>query len=138
MNIEEYKTLIEKTKINRYTEHNLQCDIINYLRKNKVFVFAIPNGGVRDKKTGSELKKEGALSGVSDLLIIGRARVYFIELKKQKGAQSETQKYFNKCIKELNQVYCIWRSVEDAVKFYNENKKDIRKDDIDYTLFEKN
>jgi len=68
-------------------EHNEQIKVIQYLnilqRKNKVLeFFAIPNGGSRNKIEAVNLKREGVKAGVSDLCVILKDRVLFLEMKK--------------------------------------------------------
>jgi hypothetical protein len=51
-------------------------------------MFAIPNGGLRDKITAARLKAEGVKSGVPDIMLPVQSRGFaglFIELKKAKG-----------------------------------------------------
>lgn len=65
------------------------------LRADPSDLFAIPNGGKRDKRTAGMLKKEGVRAGVPDLFLAqpipvngGRSRAgMFIELKKAKGGR---------------------------------------------------
>lgn len=103
-------------------EHNLQVAIVQYLRINHVFCFAIPNGGRRDAATGSMLKKEGVLAGVADLEIIMPNRVIFVELKNGKaGRQSGEQKWFEREVKCRGIEYYVWRSMDDCVAFVNED-----------------
>ncbi len=111
----------------RVEEHRIQRQIFEYLMLNKVEVFAIPNGGHRDVATATILKREGVRRGVSDLVIIGKNNVYFIEIKTLKGKQSEYQKNFEKIVTKSNVCkYMIWRSIEDAELFIQQHKQDIR------------
>lgn len=58
-------------------------------------LFAIPNGGLRDKITAAKLKAQGVKSGVPDMMLPVRRGAYnglFIELKKTGGAASTDQK----------------------------------------------
>lgn len=62
------------------------------------WIFAIPNGGKRNRLTAIKLKAEGVRSGVPDLFI--PSLFLFIEMKKPKGGTvSENQK---KWIEYLN------------------------------------
>lgn len=98
-------------------EHRIQQAIVKYLRYSGYFVFAVPNGGNRDARTGKMLKDEGALAGVADLIIVMPSEVIFVEVKTDKGKQSESQQHFQKVVTELGHQYVIWRSVDDAVLF---------------------
>lgn len=102
-------------------EHYLQLQIVEYLKYNKILVFAVPNGGSRNALEGANLKKEGVLAGVSDLIIILKNRVVFVEIKTQKGKQQESQKLFENQIKKHNLEYYIWRNLEEAVEFVKNN-----------------
>ena len=111
----------------RVEEHRIQKQIVEYLSLNKVEVFAIPNGGNRDIITASILKQEGVRRGVSDLIIIGKNNIYFIEIKTQKGKQSIYQKDFENVVNKSNVCkYEVWRSLDDAENFISKNKNDVR------------
>ena len=101
-------------------EHYLQVAIHRLLTLNNVFHFAVPNGGLRNIRVASALKAEGALSGVSDLILVLPNRIIFVELKNgKKGVQSDSQKYFQSKVQELGFEYLVWRSVEDCTEFIN-------------------
>ena len=99
-------------------EHRIQQAIVKYLRYSGYFVFAVPNGGNRDARTGKMLKDEGALAGVADLIIVMPNEVFFVEIKTDKGKQSESQQHFQNEVIKRGHNYYIWRSVDDAVKFH--------------------
>jgi hypothetical protein len=106
-------------------EHNLQVAIIQYLRINHFYCFAIPNGGRRDKATGAMLKKEGVLAGVADIeILLPYGKAIFVELKDGKtGQQSREQKSFEKEVKLRGFEYLLWRTFKDCVDFVNEDLK---------------
>lgn len=63
-------------------------------------IFAVPNGGKRNRITAMKLKAEGVRSGVPDLFI--PSLFLFIEMKKPEGGKvSDNQKIW---IEYLNQV----------------------------------
>lgn len=103
----------------RAPEHSLQVFVVNYLRYNGVFCFAVPNGGRRDAATGAMLKKEGALAGVSDLiLLLEDGETVFVELKDgDNNKQSATQIVFEKKVKSLGFTYLLWKRPEDVIEF---------------------
>ena len=110
----------------RVEEHRIQRQIVEYLLLNKVEVFAIPNGGHRDLATAMILKREGVRRGVADLMIIGKNKIYFIEVKTQKGKQSEYQKNFEQIVSKSDVCeYMLWRSLDDAENFLNQHKIDV-------------
>ena len=105
-------------------EHNLQVAIHKFLCLNGIFNFSVPNGGLRNLKVAMTLKAEGALSGVSDLIILLPSRCIFVELKNGKiGRQSDSQKEFQKQVESLGFEYLLWRNVEDCQEFVKKIKK---------------
>jgi len=52
-------------------EHKIQCGIVDWydLTIGDGLLFAIPNGGARDARTGAMLKAEGVRKGVWDLFL---------------------------------------------------------------------
>lgn len=84
------------------TEHAEQVAFVRWFKANypDVWIFAIPNGGWRNKATAQRLKQEGASPGAPDLMIPEwRA---FIEMKRSKGGrvspeQRERLDYLTRC-----------------------------------------
>src|SRR5687768_14032002 len=85
------------------TEHAHQVAVFIWCSKHlKNFpmlqwLYAIPNGGERNKAVAARLKAEGVKSGVSDLCLPYRAKGYgglYIEMKKPGGKESTEQKEF--------------------------------------------
>ena len=67
------------------TESEEQIRFVQWLKRHHpgVKFFAIPNGGVRNKRTAAILKAEGVSPGVPDLFFPGL--FLFIEMKRQRG-----------------------------------------------------
>lgn len=104
-------------------EHDLQVQVINLLRNYYgLCVFAVPNGGSRNLYEARNLKNEGVMAGVSDLILVLNGVVIFLELKAGKNKQQETQKLFEKRIKGLGHQYYVVRSIEDVMEILNKNK----------------
>ena len=83
------------------TEHQEQVAVITWFRlqhrQYANYLFAIPNGGVRNIGTAVKLKKEGVLAGVPDLFLMIPKNGYhglWIEMKVKGGRVSESQKEF--------------------------------------------
>jgi hypothetical protein len=57
-----------------------------------VVLYHIPNGGKRDRVTGSKLKLLGTLPGMPDLGIIIQSVTHYLELKTERGVLSDDQK----------------------------------------------
>ena len=99
-------------------EHYLQVAIHDLLSYNKIFHFSVPNGGLRNIKVAKALKAEGALAGVSDLIIVQPNKVIFVELKNGKeGHQSDSQKTFQSIVEGFGFQYLVWRTSDDCQDF---------------------
>lgn len=109
------------------TEDQLQQQIFtwynnNYCLKNQSprhIIFSVPNGGSRNVVEAKKMKATGLLSGVSDLIIVHPDKTFFIELKTEKGIQSENQKEFEARVKNLNHEYYLIRSLEEFKQLIN-------------------
>lgn len=83
-------------------EHRLQVACVRWFRlqHKDVLIFAIPNGGQRNVITAKRLKDEGVVAGVADLCVLcpnsDGYNGLFIEMKTEKGKQTESQKEFEK------------------------------------------
>ena len=110
------------------TEDQLQQSIFTYYNNNyclknhnpRHIIFAVPNGGTRNILEAKKFKATGLLSGVSDLIIVQPNRNIFLELKIEKGIQSDNQKDFETRIKFLGFEYYICRSLEQFKNIINE------------------
>jgi hypothetical protein len=99
------------------SEDRLQQDIViwfknNYQIQEKGLIFSVPNGGSRNILEAKKLKQTGATAGVSDLIVLLNKKCLFIELKIEKGVQSEVQKEFQKRVEALGFEYHLVRSLE--------------------------
>lgn len=104
-------------------EHNLQVACVRWLKlQYPQFahnLFAVPNGGKRDKVTAGKMKAEGVLAGVSDLIFLksnANFGALLIEMKDEKGKQSEAQKEWQKLIEADGYKYVVCRSLEDFMR----------------------
>lgn len=86
-------------------------------------IFAIPNGGKRDIKTATKLKKTGVKSGVPDLMLAvpknGKAGL-FIEMKYGKNKPSQNQKEWLKLLAKQGYETKVCYSAEEAIKIIKE------------------
>ena len=109
------------TYIGRISEHGLQMAVLQHLRtygRRDLNWFAIPNAGRRTLYSGNRMKQEGMQSGVADLCImLDRGRAAWLELKTERGTQSDTQKGFEAICKRLGHPYCVARTIDQAVAF---------------------
>ena len=99
-------------------ESDLQKAIVEYLDLMGVFYFAVNNemagGGKQAKIRMAHFKAMGLRAGASDLVLVLREKVVFMEVKTEKGRQSESQKRFQVVVERLGHVYKIVRSVRDV------------------------
>ncbi len=135
--VETYETEDTIEKINKNSlvrkkphddEHRLQVACVRWFKYQYPSIahalFAVPNGGRRDITTGAKLKAEGALAGVSDLILLKSNDKYgalLIEMKTPKGKQSQYQKQWEKDITKHNEYkYIVCHSFEEFQKGVNE------------------
>ena len=99
-------------------EHIEQVRLVNWFRDNfkepDYIIFAVPNGGKRGIKEAERLKREGVLSGVSDLIILSHGKVIFLEMKKLNGKLSDKQKDFNENVEYLGFISIVGYGASDA------------------------
>jgi hypothetical protein len=102
------------------TERQIQIQCVSWFRArypeaSKVF-FSVPNGGARNPWTAKNLRDEGALSGVADLILLVPRHGYAclcIEMKKSGGKQSESQMKFEEAVKAFKGKYVVCYSFEE-------------------------
>ena len=93
------------------TEHAEQRRLIAWVRSfcPGVLVFAIPNGGSRDPREARNLKVEGVLAGIPDLMVAEPALGFhglFIEMKRTKGSRlTDAQRAMHILLTERG--YCV-------------------------------
>ena len=112
------------------SERQIQIECVSWFRMrypeaSKVF-FSVPNGSFRNAWTAKNLRDEGALSGVADLILLVPKKGYAslcIEMKKPGGRVSDTQNTFCEAAKAFKNKYVVCYSVEEfktAVREYLE------------------
>ena len=112
------------------TERQIQIMCVSWFRMkypeaSRVF-FSVPNGSFRNAWTAKNLRDEGALSGVADLILLVPKKGYAslcIEMKKPGGRVSDSQKTFCEAAKAFKNKYVVCYSVEEfktAVREYLE------------------
>lgn len=101
------------------SEAQEQRMVVEYCDLVKLPIFAIPNGGSRNKIEAANLKRQGVKAGVPDLFLPvarGGAHGLFIEMKFGKGKPSDKQKvWLQKLMAEGYQVAVCW-SAAAAIK----------------------
>ncbi len=125
-------------------EHNHQRVVVNFLafmeaRGKIVAFFAVPNGGSRNAREAKNLKLEGVRAGVSDLVVVLKNRVLFIEMKrppkKLKNGNlsyagisvSKAQKEFlEKVAKSYVCVSKVCYGSQEAIEYIKENIEELK------------
>ncbi len=103
------------------SERQIQIECVSWFRMrypeaSKVF-FSVPNGGARNAWTAKNLRDEGALSGVADLILLVPKKGYAslcIEMKKPGGRVSDSQKTFCEAAKAFKNKYVVCYSLEEV------------------------
>ena len=81
-----------------------------------------PNGGKRNEREAARFKAMGTRAGFPDLLLLLPNNFYpfmGIELKTEKGKQSDRQKEYQKLFEEIGAKYIIVRSLEEFMTEIN-------------------
>lgn len=101
-------------------EANLQSECIKWFNyqfpKLAPLLFAVPNGGSRNKIEAAGLKRQGVRAGVSDLILLfprGGHGALLIEMKYGKGRQRESQKKWQRVTEAAGYRYVICRSLDE-------------------------
>lgn len=107
-------------------EHRIQVACVRWFAlqwpQYEGLLFAVPNGGHRDKVTGAMMKAEGVVPGVADLLLLVPSKGYHalcIEMKAEKGRQSPEQKAWQKKVEAHGYKYAVCRSLDDFMETVN-------------------
>ncbi|MDP6038882.1 MAG: VRR-NUC domain-containing protein [Candidatus Latescibacteria bacterium] len=115
-------------------ESTLQSQIVELLSrladKGRFSFFSVPNENkflsLLPKNIAiaitNKLKAMGMVPGAADLCVVQDGRIYFMEVKTEKGRQSANQKLFQTAMIEVGAKYILVRSVNEALlalKFWN-------------------
>ena len=116
-----------------WSEHDLQeativeCDRRAQTDSRYACLFAIPNGGARDKVTGGKLKAEGVRAGVPDLFLAVPSGMFaglFLELKVKPNRPRTNQMEWMQRLRQRGYkvvvCYDTVQSVIDAIESYLE------------------
>ena len=88
---------------------------MNNFRK-EWLIFSVPNERA-DFREIARLKSTGLLSGASDMILVMPNEVVFVEVKDEKGKQSDNQLKFEGKIKSIGHRYILVRSLEEFKKY---------------------
>ena len=85
-------------------------------------LFAVPNGGKRNRLEAARLKSEGVLSGVSDLILLVPSRNFHglcIEMKAGKGQLTANQMRFIKAVQKQGYAAAVCWSLDEFMDTIN-------------------
>jgi len=100
------------------TEHQIQRAFIEWFRLSfsDCFVFAIPNGSLRNKMVAIKLKREGVVAGIPDLqVLLPNSEHFFIEMKRPDGKLIKSQKETFEVIKGKGHKVIVCYGLDDAM-----------------------
>lgn len=101
----------------RTPESEVLDTICEYLAYRGFFFWRTNNTPVFDRtRNVFRAMPKWSVKGVSDIILIHEGTPWFIEVKAEKGAQSEDQKHFEKNIILHGGRYLLVRSIEDLTK----------------------
>lgn len=107
------------------SEHVIQCKAVQWIKQYTPYVvYAVPNGGKRNKLEAVRLRAEGVAAGIPDVHI--PALALFIEMKTPSGAISPIQKTMHERLRRDGQAVHVCRSLEDVqdiVTVYMDRKR---------------
>jgi hypothetical protein len=119
LTLAEFKKIKRKPRrVGGRAEDRLQTTCVEWFRLSPdtrwLRIFAVRNEGKRSPMEGARAKAMGMQPGIADLVVILPDRtVAFIEMKDEKGVQSETQIAFQKDCEALALPYYLCRSLEE-------------------------
>lgn len=106
----------------RHIESHLQRNCFTWFRLQyphlRLLLFAVPNGGSRNKREAAIMKAEGVTAGVADVILLKPSGGYAslcVEFKTEDGTQRATQKEWQTAAEGAGNKYVIVRSF-DAFK----------------------
>lgn len=95
------------------SEADIQKTIIAHLEWNGYYVFSVPNEARRSYGLANRLKSTGMKSGVADLIVVGKDKVFFVEVKAGKNKQNTNQKLFQEEVEKRGFKYILAYSIDD-------------------------
>ena len=121
----------KKKRTIKHEEADIQTEFFDKVFKAfptlpRKLVFAVPNGGSRNKIEAANMKKQGVTSGVADVILLIPKNGYAslcLEFKTTTGRQSEEQKEFQQQAELCRSKYVIVRSAMKAIKVIREYLK---------------
>lgn len=114
----------KKKRVAKHEEADIQTEFFKQVpaffpKLPSKLLFAVPNGGSRNKIEAANLKRQGATAGVADVICLIPKKGFAslcLEFKTKIGRQSDEQKEFQRQAECCKSKYVVVRSVEDAIK----------------------
>lgn len=104
----------------RHIEENLQIAVVRWFSYQYPTLAPLlhhsPNGGKRNAREGARFKAMGVRAGFPDLSLYvpkGEYHGLFVELKTDKGQQTDSQKRFERLLTERGYKYTVCRNFEE-------------------------
>ncbi len=99
------------------SEAQIQNAICDYLAYRNYFFWRQNTAGVWDSKNQTHRRQpKYAINGIPDIILIAKGFFIGIEVKKQKGVQSENQKEFERRCNKAQGKYFLVRSVDEIMQ----------------------
>lgn len=107
----------------KHIEDDIQEAFVNTARmvfpKLGKLLFAVPNGGKRNKFEAARLQKQGVVPGVSDIICLvpnKEHKFLCMETKTEEGTQSDEQIQFQKEVEIVGGLYIVFRSAAEGIE----------------------
>lgn len=104
----------------RYSEERLQEWCVKWFDlahpELRLLLHHSPNGGARTAYEGKAFKRMGTRAGFPDLVLLlprGGHPYLCVEMKSDKGRQSDTQKEYQRAVEQAGALYVICKSFDE-------------------------
>jgi hypothetical protein len=100
------------------SEAQIQEQAVKLLRlfgRQDICWWACPNGDWRTPRSGARLKRQGVRPGASDLMLMIDRVFHGLEIKAQKGTQTDSQKSFERDLARAGGVYHLAYGLEETL-----------------------
>ncbi len=98
------------------SEHNIQSSILDYLARRGVFHFRNNSGALPMQRNGQQYFVRFGAKGSPDIICVIAGRFVGLEVKDEKGKQSEDQKEFQRSLESAGGIYFLVRSIDEAME----------------------
>lgn len=113
-----------RKKVVKHEESDMQSEFFNkvftiFPKLPRKLLFAVPNGGSRNKIEAANMKRQGVTAGVADVILLVPKKGFAslcIEFKTKTGRQSDEQKEFQFQAEKCGSKYVVVRSVEQGIR----------------------